>query len=253
MAVSRASEVDAGVTSYCDRQDVRTVLLRIAADEDDTTLGAWASKAEVNKFIDLYLEPTRLDLEDMSARDWGYHTDVEVQVSGLGTEMLDLGHFGFWPLIDVTALSIGTTTEDVDDYVWDASGLVLPDEYYGGYPIFPRGNYNINATIDYGYSTVPADVKLAHAEMVACIILPILQASNATDPGGAGGVQRIQYQDMQVTNFQQGRYAPTIKALKEHVRSVTQRYRNLKTALAKPRIDVNLAATTLAQFGWNED
>lgn len=248
MAISNASELDAGVVSYCDRQDVRTVLLRVASDVADTTLAAWASTAEVDKFIDLYLEPTRLDLEAMACRDWGHHTDVEICISGNGTETLDLSQYGFWPLLGLSSLTINDDEQDLDDFVWSADGIIAPVYYYGGRVIFYRGNYNIDAVIDYGYETVPADVKVAHAELVALAILPILQAASTADPAGVPGVQRIQYQDIQITNYQQGRYAPTIKRLEAHVKSVVDRYRLPRIAMARPRVDEYLPGTRYAQF-----
>lgn len=248
MAVNWAREVSAGVTSYCDRQDVRTVLMGIAPDIEGDTLEAWMSKKNADKFIDFHLESTRLDFEDKACRDFGHHEDVEIAVSGQGTEVLDLAFFGFAPLLDVTVLAISGISQTVGDFEWNYDGRLMPENYSGGFPIFLRGHSNVTATIDYGYTAVPADVKVAQAGLVACKVLPVVQASDRTDPSGIGGFQRVSFGELQVSSFQQGRYVNLIKSLMAGVDAVAARYKQPLISRARPMIRDSVVGTRLWQF-----
>jgi len=248
MAITFARELDAGVTSYCDVQDVKMVLLGVAQDADNDTLEGWVSQTEVDRFIRFYFETTRLDLEGMARRDFGYHEDVQVAVDGLGTEVLDLGFYGFWPLESIDAMSISGEDCDLSEYTFNSDGTLKPSDYWGGFPVFRRGHLNIELTLTYGYSTPPDDIKVAQAELVACKILPLITASNAGDLAGLGGYQRVQFGEVSVTHYQQGRYAPFLRELKEHVAQVASRYTRPTMAIGRPMTPASSTAITLSKF-----
>lgn len=249
MTVYRASEDSGrGLETYCDREDVYLLMHGIMADEEGDALEAYASSETLNRILNTLLPTTKLDLDDQCGRDFDYHASVSIAVDGQNTDEINLKHWGFIPLLDVTAMSVDDSALTLSEYTWDEDGLIQPDDYWGGYPIFTRGNRNVAMTITWGYTEPPADVIEAQAKLVGIELLKRIRAANAAEPGMIGGAQRVQFGDLTVNNYSRGRYSATLDDWKADVQKVVNRYRRIAVGYRKPKIFDALAATRAKQF-----
>ena len=159
MAVYHADEdAGLGLTTYCNEEDVLLLMAGVMPDAEGDALEAFASSETLTRIVDSVLLTSKLALDDACGRDFDLHTAVEVAVDGTNSDELDLSRYGFWPLLNVTALAIGGSACTLSDYTWDQAGVLQPITYWGGYPIFYRGYRNVTLTIDWGYTEPPADV-----------------------------------------------------------------------------------------------
>jgi len=248
MSISRAEQDPCSLASYCDADDVRLLLVGVAPDAEGDALEAWTTGENVSSVIASQLTPTRMRLDDAVGTDFGYHENVDVALDGPGTERLSLAQWGFVPLLDVTSITISDSDQTLTDYVWDESGLITPVDYYGGYPVWARGNKNIELTLTWGWESPPADVVDAQAKMVAIHILSVIRAAQVAEPGVGGGYQRVQFGELTFSQYREGRYAPTIKEWKEDIKRVIAKYRNVLVSHSHPAVYGLTPGTRLAYY-----
>lgn len=249
MAVYWANEdTGRGLETYCDRRDVILLMHGIMADAEGDALEAYASSQTLNQILNTILPDTKRSLDDDCGRDFDYHAEVEIAVDGPGGDEINLGYWGFLPLLDVDAIAVDGSAETLTDYTWDTRGIVRPTDYWGGYPIFTRGYRNVTMTITWGYDAPPADVIAAQAKLAAIEMLGRISAANAAEPGMIGGSQQVRFGDLTISNYSRGRYSPTIDRWQADVNKVINRYRILQVGQAKPKIYDPVAATRLKHF-----
>lgn len=249
MAVYHADEdAGRGLITYCTEEDVLLLMAGVMPDAEGDTLQAFASSETLTRIVDSVLATTKLALDDECGRDFDLHDEVEVAVDGSGSDELDIGRYGFRPLLALDAMAIGGSTCTLTDYTWDQAGVISPTDYWGGYPIFYRGYRNVALTITWGYEQVPADVVMAQTKLAGVEVFGRIVAANAAEPGMIGGAQRIQFGDLNVTHYGRGRYSATIDAWKADVAKVVAKYRRLRIVNAKPKSYDQVPGTRLKQF-----
>jgi len=222
--ISRASEHtnESPLASYCTVDDVRNLLAGVEPDDANSTLGAWLSEEAADGVITSYIEGRSLvRIHKLAGRDFDFHEDVDVVVDGSGSDTLRLGELGFLPLTDLSALTVLSTEQDLDDFVWYQDGRVCVAETYSTdylrprmtYP-FPYGRQNVSLTISWGYeASPPAEIVQAQAMLVAAMVLQHVARSKTETPGMVGGIQQIQFEDFRVTNYQRSRFSADIAEL----------------------------------------
>lgn len=249
MAIYHPSEDSGrGLTTYCAEDDIYLLMEGIMPDAEGDALQAFASSSTLTRILNSAMLTTKLKLDNDCGRDFDYHAAVAVAIDGVGTDEADLGHVGFWPLLDVDSISVDGSSLTLADYTWDQAGVVKPNDYWGGYPIFTRGYRNVAMTITWGYTAPPADVVMAQAKLVGVEVLTRIVAANAAEPGMIGGSQRVQFGDLIVNNYSRGRFSPTIDEWKADVKDVVAKYRRLATVRALPKIYDDTATTRLKHF-----
>lgn len=238
MAIQFASEHTPAspVSSYCTEADALTFLKGVARDDDRGTLRSLWQSTEISELISFYLPVVKSDIDADTRVDFDYHEDVDIAVDGDGGEWLDLGQFGFRPLLEITALSIVGSVEDVDGWVVYRDGRIAR-AYASGegsvIPVpwtrpFPHGRQNIEATITWGYeeADIPPDIKLACALKVGARLLSIAdEVPDQNDPGTIGGVQSVQFGDVRFNMGSGGRYSRLVKRMDAQYKQIVNRYR----------------------------
>jgi hypothetical protein len=221
-------------------------MLQVEPDSVQAELSGWLARSDADRIIvGQYMPLAQKRLEDLGARDWWSHEDVDVVMDGKNSSYLDLRGKGFWPLLDVTSLTIDTSVQVLTDYALYPEGHIrLKDSTY---PAFTKGTQNIALNLDWGYATVPDDVRVGHALLTAAYVLQHMERSQSTAPGMVGGVQQIIYDNFRVVNYQQGRYYNSIKNLLERSRQVALSYRTASATGLMPS-DPMLLVGTPAKF-----
>jgi len=250
MAVSLAREDKVtDPAAYADRQDVLAMLHGVAIDVEGDTLEAWASSTNIASAIDRWLVTTRKQIDGWAGIDFVLHENVSVSVDGTGGQFLPLGQYGFRPLLDMTALTIGTSVEDVTDYEVDEwIGLLRPAKNLQGYAIFSRGNQNVDLTLTWGYHSAPEDIVAANAMLAAARLLPLVAASDIAQPGALGGIQTVEFGEMRIRHYEQGRYSPLIKQYTEEAQRIALGYKIPRVSQGKPMVYEGGRATRWHQF-----
>lgn len=229
-------------TSYCTEDDVRLLLAGVEPDDAGTELGAWLSTDDANKVIRFYAaRNTKHRVDQLARRDFEYHIEVDVVVDGPGSDTLRLDMLGFYPLLDVTAITMSGSAENLDDYVWYRDGrLTVGDVYSTTYTrphptnVFPTGKQNIALTITWGYVDPPDDIRLAQAYYTAAQVLHHIGRSGTQSPGMLGGIQQIQYEDFRVTNYQRSRFGSSIEMFEKEAKRIVSAYTTPRAVSLRP-------------------
>lgn len=210
MAITRASEhtPDDPRTEYCSKDDVRVYLAGVAADDEGSPFEALLSRPKIDESLTKYNQVVKKLIDRRCHRDFDYHEDVEIAVDGYGTDVLDLKTLGFAPLLELSALTIDDTTEDTDNYlVYQEDAKIARTSYVSadtatslqGVMTFSPGRQNIEATITWGYSSVPIDVEMAAALWAGALLLnPADAIQDLRAPGTATMLQSVQYGDLKI-------------------------------------------------------
>jgi hypothetical protein len=214
VAITNASDdqsiVGADWEHYCSAADVLVMLMRVVDDDARSSLQEVFTTDERSAVLDQCLLIAKHDFDLAARRDFLYHENIAIRADGPGGTQLDLGAAGFWPLVDVTALTIQSSLQTATTYTWDANGLVLPDPSGSGLT-FTRGRLNVSATATWGWSTPPLRARLGQAYLAAAEALKFVARANSGDPAVLGGIEVVNYGALSVRQYQQGRFAPTIK------------------------------------------
>ena len=207
--ISQASDHVSQYTDrpYCDEDDVLAMLLQVVPDDDRAALEATFTDEERKKVLSLYLRTSKLDFNLRAKRDLDLHQNVQIAVNGGGGHTLDLGQMGFWPLIDVTAMTVDGRAVDLDKILLTKEGVVALGEGGG----FSRNIQNVQATISWGYVVPPLLARLGQTYYAAADVLKHIARANSNDPGMIGGIEVLNYGPLSVRQYQQGRFAPDIK------------------------------------------
>ena len=246
MGISKAREHEVtDPAAYADRSDVLMYLEGVCKDEEGDALEAWASSTNISSAIDRWLVTARKQIDRWAGIDFVLHEDVDIVVDGMGQQHLPLGQYGFRPLIDMTALTIEDgTAADVTDYVLDEwVGMVRPDYDFLGYTLFPRGNLNIALTISWGYDGPPDDIVDANAMLTAARMLPLVGASDLAQPGALGGIQVLEFGEVTVRQYEQGRYSPLIKQYNEEALRIAKDYKIPRISQGRVRVYENYGSS----------
>ena len=196
-----------------------------------------------------WLVTTRKQIDGWAGIDFVLHKNVSVSVDGTGSQFLPLGQYGFRPVLDMTALTIGDSVEDVTDYEVDEwQGLLRPTDNYQGYVIFSRGNRNIDLTLTWGYHSAPEDIVDANAMLAAARLLPLVGASDLAQPGALGGIQTVEFGEMRIRQYEQGRYTPLIKQYTAEAQRIARDYKIPRISQGKPMVYEGGRATRWRQF-----
>jgi hypothetical protein len=187
---------------YCSADDVLAMLLQVVPDDDRAALEATFTDEERAKILSLYLTTSKLDFNLRAKRDVDFHQNVEIAINGSGERTLNLGQMGFWPLIDVTAMTVDRRDIDLDELVLTTDGVVS----------LGVGSYSrIRATISWGYALPPLLARMGQSYYAAADVLKHIARANSNDPGMIGGIEVLNYGPLSVRQYQQGRFAPDIK------------------------------------------
>jgi len=135
----------------------------------DGLLVAEGSDAQVTEEIDRNEEL----LEKWTQRKF-HARDLTISIDGTGTEFLDLIHYK--PINSISSLSIDDESIDVDNYIaiyYEGGYLRIKREgwnvYTGnklGYYAFSRGSKNIVVVGNFGYTSVPHNIKYIIKKLV---------------------------------------------------------------------------------------
>jgi len=227
VAITRAEDdqslVGADTDYYCSAADVLALLMRVVDDDARSTLQEVFSTEERSAVLDQCLLISKADFDLLARRDFLHHVDVPIWADGGGSTQLDLGASGFWPLLDVADLTVGTVAKSSTAYVWESSGMVLPSPSGSGIS-FPYGRLNVAATISWGWATPPLRARLGQAFLAAAEALKFVARANSGDPAVLGGIEVVNYGGLSVRQYQQGRFAPTIKDFIEHAKDYAYEY-----------------------------
>ena len=202
------------------------------------------TSAERTAILTSYLRRAGNKVRRKAKRDFGFHENVEVYVDGGGSDVLDLGINGFWPLYEVSNMLYvtGTSTSqvsDISDLNVDRTGVIQwPNRTTGG-PTFLRGLKNVKLTISWGYSDtvegaapVPDEIKDAQALYAAADILSWIQATKNAD--GVGGVTQVFQDQIRVMVSEAGRFRATIKNWETEADKICISYQSFKVTILSP-------------------
>ena len=247
---------DSSLLSYCELADVRNVLSGVEPDNAGTSLSGWLSQANADLAIGQYLLEKKQVVDDETGRDFDLHEDVDIRVDGPGESLLDIGQNGFFPLIDVSALSINTSAQNMDNFVWYTDGVIKSDSstqisfYNPAVPrSFPKGNQNIALTVTWGYSRVPVRIRMAQAQFVAAEVLAHIARSNTESPGMLGGIQQVEYDQFRITNYARSRYSASIERLEGLAKKSLAQFRSSSAVSLVPGGYNNTMDTRGMSFG----
>ncbi len=199
------------LVSYCSAADV------LAQLQGYDTSG-WGSAEELETAITGLLAQTREAVDGVAGRDFMLHPGETVRLDGSGTRVLLLSPHGLHPVTQIESVVVeGRALEESDWLFYAEEGaLVLAASSTFGVR-FPEGNQNVEVTLDWGYETPPADVRLAQAKLTAAELL-------ARNSGEQGGVEAVRIGDYSV-RYEEGRHGYTIRRLVAEAEELLGRHR----------------------------
>jgi len=214
--------------NYATASDVETLLTGILTDiTDSDPLSQVLSSTERTTLIASYLDAAGDEVRRLAGRDFGYHEDKWVYVDSSGVNYIDLGNRGFWPLVEVSDayyvdIYSSTRITDLDELLVFPSGLIA----WKGTANFAKAVHGIKLKITWGWEDPPDEIVRAQAMLAAARLLEYITSTKNVD--GIGGVQVIQYGEMQIRQYQQGRFWQTIKSWREQAEKICKSYRGVK-------------------------
>lgn len=245
MSITRASEDAGDKTEYCSVQDVRVHLAGIGADVAGDPFAAflgWDSGV-VEQKISALLPVAKKEIDRYAQRDFCLHEEVDVVLDGTGTQYLEFYRWGFVPLVEVSALTVEGDVQDLGDFVIYEDGRFGSVTWFtdmlelsaNSWTIFPVGRQNVEATITWGYTTVPADIMLASVYMVGyhlAILMDSMQDLNGQ--GMIHGVTSVRYGDMTIGVGGKGVYERLATRLKDAAVKICGGYYNPIVTAPRP-------------------
>jgi hypothetical protein len=225
MAITHASQDTSETTSYITAEDCKMLLSGWGADDDGGFFQAFWEKGIIKRKLDFLLAMAKEEVDRKAKVRFETHTDVDVVFSGDGKSYIDASDCGFVPLDDVSYLALNGSETDVDGYVWDTNGkiqllgiLARADSVSAGLfgAGFPVGSQNIEATISWGYASIPYKIRAAAAyEVGAQLLIQSAEVDDLRYPATPDGAT-VQYGDMRVVR--QSRTVLASKLQKESTR-----------------------------------
>ncbi len=210
MAITKASEhtPTTPLEVYCSPDDVRVYLAGVAVDDDGSPFEALLSRPRIDESLTKWSKVAKKLIDRHCGRDFDLHEDVDIAVDGPGSDVLDLKELGFVPLIDLTALKIDDDEENLDDYLVYTDDAVIARTTYQntethvflrGTRSFIVGRQNVEATISWGYESVPIDVEAAAAYWTGALLLnPLDAATDNRAPGVNAMARSVNYGDLRI-------------------------------------------------------
>lgn len=236
MAITKASEhtPDAPLTVYCSPDDVKIYLAGVAQDDEGNTFESLLSHSKVDEKLAKLGQIAKILIDKRVGHDFDYHEDVEIAVDGIGADGLQLGKLGFVPLLGVSALSVDSTDEDMDDYVVYQDGLVARTTFSStetssltaGARTFTLGRQNVVATVTWGYTSVPIDIEMAAAYWTGALFLnPMDAAIDSRAPGVSSMARSMTYGDIKLDfGIPSSSYYALSERLKKLAKSILDNY-----------------------------
>ena len=231
------------LATYCTPNNVLDRIPGLNIGDDLEPLANLGATAQRDALIARLLPVAKLKVDRYAGGDFDYHNDVDIKLNGNGEDRLELEHFGFVPLLEVTSLVIDDSTMETDTYEWTSRGTIA----YSGETIteatglktnlatgfFPKGEKNIELNVSWGYESVPVDVVYAAENFVVADLLFQLAAATAnTADALAGGDVAISIGDLRVQPKTGWKYSSLAERLEKEAKGVLKTY--------KPRIRVQL-------------
>jgi hypothetical protein len=226
-------------TRYCNFQDILDELSKTETDDEGNALGALLSDEQLQRKLDSYVVSARLWIEAdaQAGHDFDLHENVQVYLDGTGKDVMGLAQYGFYPLVDLTAMTVdGFAVRKDQDFTVTSRGIirrnvstsVIPVKpVYLCYPLFSWGTQNVVITLTWGYQTCPKDILDAQTMKVVAEILRFVARSDSESGEMPGGVSQIRFgsRDLWVNNGATGRYAQAISDLEREARQICWRHR----------------------------
>ena len=245
MAIQKASEHvnTEPLTSYCSADDVRIYLAGLGADDDNNFLGSYFDAGMADAKIAKLLQQAKKMVDKTVGHDFELHEDVEIVTDGTGTPEIQLNKYGFFPLIDLTAMTVDNYVEDVTNFEVYVDGriacptirTVLGEVQWRSWGKFPRGRLNITATISWGYTSVPIEIEMATAYFVGYHLLNQLRpVKDLTSPGIAPDITSITYGDVKMNVSSEGRFSSLALWMMKEAKKLCQSYVNTIVTAPNP-------------------
>ncbi len=212
--VAKGVFTTANLTSYC---SVADILALLAAHD----LSDWGDDDALRVRATEILASTKSAIDSAAGRDFLLHADDAVAVDGNGSRSLLLSPLGLVPVVSVSSITInGSALADEAWLVYPEEACIVLNSSVGYGLVFPRGNQNVEMTLDWGYERVPEDIAMAQAKLAAAELL-------AGASGERGGVEAVSVGDYTVRYGSDGRWAHTVRRLACEAAEAVGRHRQL--------------------------
>jgi len=249
MAVYRASDDPPGIASYCTVSDVLLQATGIDKDDASNVLSRLGSTAVRDNYIEGLLALSFSQINQWARKDFGTHSDVTVTLDGNNLDSLSLAEWGFYPLIDVTSLTIDDDVIDADDYkvyAGEEARIEYSDQSVYNPPIIKRkassklftdGIQNISIVLSWGYAILPQDIVVAQAcETLAMILERYSAMDDPLDPGIPAGLQAISESSFRAVFDKRGQFARQADTFRSQARNTCYRYQRAIGHVVAPPI-----------------
>ena len=212
--VAKGVFTTANLTSYCSVGDALALL-------EGYDLSEWGGEDALVTRASELLSPTKAAIDSGAGRDFMLHPDTTVLIDGTGDRVLLLAPLGLVPVVSVASVKIGGTQLPADDWlVYAEEAAIVLATSSRLVSTFPVGRQNIEVNLDWGHGTIPADIAMAQAKLVAAELLAVASGENGTVEAVSLGDYSVRYADT-------GRFAYSVQRLVHEAAEAVARHRRL--------------------------
>ncbi|KKM64126.1 hypothetical protein LCGC14_1504520 [marine sediment metagenome] len=200
-------------------------------------MGRLGDGATLIEILDDELDTARETVDDIcQVRAGGLELNSATSISldGTGAHFIRLSPYGYYPLIDVTAITIDDDSQTLTDFKWDTDGNIEFDRtgtFSGAtsrtlVSSFMPGSQNIDLTIDWGYATVNNRVvRAVYLCGKAAILERLSMALDPTEAAVPPGTQRWASGEFSVQFEKDGQYGAQMRNCMKRASKLLDRFK----------------------------